>query len=318
MPSIRRLLSSGAERLKHIATASLDSEVLLSHVLDKPREYLLIHPDEIVAPEKNEQFDALVRERAQHKPIAYLIKQKEFCGRAFFVDERVHIPRPATEDLIDCVRESICGDSILSLRSRTRLPSPPATGDSLQNDGKDFAGTMADIGTGSGCIAIILALDYPQAEIIATDISRDALAVAVANAERHNVANRIKFVHGDLLAPLSRPVDIIVSNPPYGWPQATRSHPQPKAKGGEGWTDDAEVLHQPRASYDGGKDGLDIIKRLLDELPKYLKHGGQAFFEFDPRQRKAIDELLANTQFSWQIKKDLSGFDRICVISTDK
>lgn len=270
MASIRHLLESATNKLKRLDTASLDSEVLLSFVLEKPREYLLAHPEEIVADDKIERFNSLIQERAEHKPIAYLIKQKEFYGRPFFVDERVHIPRPATEDLIDYFKEFV-----------------PA----------DFSGAIADIGTGSGCIAVTLALIYPQAKIIAADISEDALAVAAENARRHNVASKIKFLRGDLLAPLSAPIDIIVSNPPYGWEQ--------------GWSDDLEVAWQPKISYHGGNNGLALIKRILKDLPHHLKDSGQAFIKFDPRRRQAIESLLGQTPFSWQIKKDSAGWDRI-------
>ena len=104
MFSIRDLLKSGCDQLQHLETAPLDSEVLLSYVLNQPREYILAHAADEVPSGHAEQFQALIAERAQHKPIAYLIKQKEFYGRTFYVDERVHIPRPATEDLIDYIK----------------------------------------------------------------------------------------------------------------------------------------------------------------------------------------------------------------------
>lgn len=297
MTSIHSLLQSGFDKLQHLETASLDSEVLLSHVLNQPREYILSHGEDEVPSDKIEQFQNLLAARAKHKPIAYLIQRQEFYGRDFYVDERVHIPGPATEDLIDYIKEFVP---------------------------RDFSGTMADIGTGSGCIAITLAREYPHAQIMATDISMEALAVASRNIDMHIIkhgntplAHReaaplrqrgVAVRHGNLLEPLEKPIDIIISNPPYGWP--ARALPL-RAGWPDGWSDDPEVEHQPKISYDGGTDGLDIIKRLIQELPNYLAADGQAFIKFDPRRKNDIEKLLSATPFAWQVKKDLAGWDRI-------
>lgn len=282
MSTIHNLLEYSINKLNHLESSSLDSEVLLSFVLDKPREYILAHGEDEVPSDKAQQFFDLISRRAKHEPIAYLTKRKEFYGRNFYIDERAHIPRPATEDLIDYVKDNV-----------------PA----------DFNGTFADIGAGSGCIAITLAHEFPHATIIATDISRDALDVAQRNADEHNVADRIDFRAGDLFTPLTEPCDIIVSNPPYGWK--------------EGWTNDPEVEPQPRISYDGGSDGLDIIRRFINELPDYLAQNGQAqhhalrlgagqaFMKFDPRRKNEVCALFDQSPFVYTIKKDLAGFDRI-------
>ncbi|MDP1709880.1 MAG: HemK/PrmC family methyltransferase, partial [Candidatus Komeilibacteria bacterium] len=228
MTLIRNLLQSGYNKLKHLKTALLDSEVLLSFVLQKPRAYILAHPEDEVPNDKVEQFNNLIARRAAHEPVAYLINQKEFYNQNFYVDKRVHIPRPSTEDLIDCIKKII----------------PP-----------DFIGTIADIGTGSGCIAVTLALEYPRAKIIATDISDEALKVVRQNA-RDLGANKIEFLCGDLLSPLPGPIDVIVSNPPYGWPARSGS-----ARAGEpqDWSDDPEIFFQPKISYESGTDGLAAI-----------------------------------------------------------
>ncbi|OGY91505.1 MAG: protein-(glutamine-N5) methyltransferase, release factor-specific [Candidatus Komeilibacteria bacterium RIFCSPLOWO2_02_FULL_48_11] len=278
MSTIRSLLQESYKTLAHLDTALLDSEILLSFVLRQPREYILAHAEDEAAADKAKQFYALIARRAKHEPIAYLIRQKEFYGRNFFVDSSVHIPRPATEDLIDYAKDNVTAD---------------------------FNGTFADIGAGSGCIAITLAHEFPHAKIIATDISQDALDVAQRNARDHNIAERIDFRLGDLFEPLTEPVDIIVSNPPYGWPQATQS-----AKG-EVWSNDPEVLFQPAISYESGADGLDIIRRFISELPDYLAQNGQAFMKFDPRRKDEVCALLEQSPFIYTIKKDLAGFDRI-------
>lgn len=278
MSTIQELQKKACINLSHLETPSLDCEVLLSFVLQKPREYILAHAEAEVSPEQEKQFNDLLSQRAKHKPIAYLTKHKEFYGRDFYVDERVHIPRPATEDMIDFIKKNVPGD---------------------------FSGTMADIGTGSGCIAITLALEFPQAKIIATDISEDALNVTKQNVASLNA--KIDFYNGDLLDALPGPVDIIVSNPPYGWAEgwpAGRSF-------SEVWSDDQETKQQPPISYESGFDGLDAIRQIIKKLPDYLNPGGQAFIEFDPRQNAAIQKLAQATGFKCSIIKDLSSFDRI-------
>lgn len=268
MPTILDQLKYSADELKHLESASLDSEVILSYVLNKPREYLLTHGEDEVSPAQEKRFTDLTSERAKHKPVAYLIHCKEFYGRDFYVDERVHIPRPATEDLLDFIRKTI----------------PP-----------DFSGTIADIGAGSGCIAITLAMEFPNAKIIATDISLEALAVAKQNAAGLNA--KIDFYNGDLLSALPQPVDIIVTNPPYGWEK--------------GWTDNEEVGYQPKISYESGIDGLDAIKQIISQLPQYLHKGGQAFIEFDPRRHRELIAWLKPRPYSWEIKKDSAQWDRL-------
>jgi len=278
MSSIRELINQAQSKLKNTKSPQLDSEVLLSYIIGKPREYILAHFDEDVPGDKVEQFEKLIARREKHEPVAYLTKRKEFYGRDFYVDKRAHIPRPATEDLIDYIKASV----------------PP-----------DFNGSMADIGTGSGCIAITLAHEFPEAKIIATDACQDALDVAQKNAVSHQVENRIAFLKGNLLEPLPGPVDILVSNPPYGWHY--------------GWTNDPEIEFQPTESYIAGNNGLDCINDLLADMGPHLNKRAKAFIEFDPRQKDAITQLLNNSTlqfFKYAIKKDLSGFDRILRLTT--
>lgn len=291
MSTIRNLLEYGTDKLKTFETSHLDCEVLLSYVLQKPREYLLTHLDDIIKEEQDKQFHDLIARRAKYEPIAYLTKRKEFYGRNFYIDERVHIPRPSTEDMIDIIIRLLGG---CAEEAQKTIP-------------RDFSGSVADIGTGSGCIAVTLALEFPNAKIITTDISQDALSVARQNA-RALGADKIEFLRGDLLAPLPAPVDIIVSNPPYGWPKVVRSFSEGRTKA---WTNDEEVFFQPKISYESGTDGLDVIKRLLDQLPHYLKDNGQAFIEFDPRQAAQIKDLAKIAGFDCKIKKDTAGFDRL-------
>lgn len=296
--TIKELLRSSYDVLKHIETSHLDSEVLLSHVLKKPREFLHAHGEYEVETEAEKLFEELVKRRGEHEPVAYLTNTKAFYGQNFYVDKRVHIPRPETEDMIDVI---------------------------LKNTPNGFSGLLADIGTGSGCIAITLARELPNARVIATDISKDALAVARQNAETHGlyrrsasaptanegqgfplsgrgadrpeINTRLVFYCGNLLDPITEPVDIIVSNPPYGWP--------------EGWTLDREVFFQPKESHQSGTDGLSHIAALLTALPEKLAQNGQAYIEFDPRQSAAIQKLAAKTGRQWNIAQDTAGWNRI-------
>ncbi|MEK7189175.1 MAG: HemK/PrmC family methyltransferase [Patescibacteria group bacterium] len=302
--TIGEALADARAKLKRLETPDLDAEVLLAHVLKKPREFALTRPEQSLHDEQARAFDGLVARRAEREPVAYLIREKKFYGRRFYVDERVHIPKPSTEDLIDAIKRE--------------LP-------------KQFDGVIADIGTGSGCIAVTLALEFPSARIIATDISDEALAVAEKNAEHHGrieaasppqatrpLMERIAFLIGSLGEPLHEPVDIIAANLPYGWRK--------------GWTDDEEVVFQPEISYLGGADsdhpltpslikegesggrdalGLDAIAALMRQLHALLNKNGRAFLEFDPRQTERIKKLAAQCGVRCAIIKDLSGFDRV-------
>jgi release factor glutamine methyltransferase len=283
MLTIQKLLKQGYDKLKNSKSPNLDVEVILSYVLNKPREYILTHLDEEMPLDVSNKFEELIDRRKKHEPVAYLINNKEFYGRNFFVDNRVHIPRPATEDLINLIK------GVLSAK---------------------FKGTIADIGTGSGCISITLALEFLKANIIAIDISEKALIVAKQNADKLKAADRITFLKGDLLNPLTKKVDIIIANLPYGWSQTTRSL-------GEVWTDDKEIFFQPKNSHQGGKNGLDLIKKLIDELPNYLSKKGQCFLEYDPRQTDEITDYLQKTNFKFDIIKDSATHDRILFITNN-
>jgi release factor glutamine methyltransferase len=232
----------------------LEKELLLSHVLQKPREWVFAHPEIELTEEQNKEYEKLVERRKNHEPIAYIINEKEFYGRKFYVDNRVLIPRPSTETLIDEVKR-LFETGLKKQRSikkadneiiifteifENKLPS--------KNDGL----LISEIGTGSGCIGITLALEIPDIEIICTDISKDALEVAKQNAKTHNVLNRIKFIKSDLIESNhgSRPADryLIVSNPPY-IPQVDSLQP--------------DVYNfEPHQALFAGRDGSDLLTKL--------------------------------------------------------
>ena len=193
--TIAQLLTSTASWLHTSPSPHLDAEILLSYVLNTTRSSLLAHPEKKLTPLQSIKFWWLIFKRQRGIPIAYLTHHKEFYGREFYVNKHTLIPRPATETLIDCTLNFI--------KNNPRLIN-----------------TIADIGTGSGCVAITLAQELPNIKIIATDISRRALRVTKINSTNHNVPNQVQLLYGNLLTPLIKhnlitPQTLLVSNLPY-------------------------------------------------------------------------------------------------------
>jgi release factor glutamine methyltransferase len=277
--SITTALAWAAAELRAAsATPRLDAELLLAHALGVGRAHVLAGGASPLTAEQLGGFRGLVARRAELEPVAYLVGHKEFFGLDFVVDRRVLVPRPETELLVELALER------LNVRAFGRL-------------------NVADIGTGSGCIAIALAKHLPSAELIAVDVSPGALQVAAANAERHGVADRVRLVQGDLLAPLDRPVDLLVSNPPYTV---------------LGEIDEGVRRHEPRGALDGGPDGLDLYRRLLAEAPAKLRRNGAALLEIGATQGAAVSEL-AREHFPGariSLHKDLAGLDRVVIIES--
>jgi release factor glutamine methyltransferase len=233
-----------------------DAELLLLHALKITRAQLLANPGRELTPEEQSHYDHCIARRLRHEPIQYITGWQEFYGLNLRVKPAVLIPRPETEHLVEAVLQ--------------RLPS-------------DKPLRIADIGTGSGAIAIALAAHLPQAEITATDISAVALEVAEANAREHNLSSRIRFIEADLLAiPIAAPFDAIVSNPPY-IPEvdAPGLHPQVRE-------------HEPASALFGGPTGLDIYRRLIPQAHAALRPGGLLAMEIGHGQRDAIATFLAN------------------------
>ncbi|WP_165063559.1 peptide chain release factor N(5)-glutamine methyltransferase [Paludisphaera rhizosphaerae] len=255
--TIGRLLAWTAEFLKKRGSDSprLDAEVMLAHVLDYERVQLYTHYEEIVGESARGKYRDLVRRRAEGAPVAYLVGRKEFYSLRFDVSPAVLIPRPETEFLVMEFLAAVKG-----------LESPSAV----------------DVGTGSGCVAVASAKHCAGARFVAIDVSPDALAVARRNAERHEVADRIEFLQGDLLAPVADrgPFDVIVSNPPY-IPSAVVDELDPGVRDFE-----------PRLALDGGADGLDVIARLVDQAAPLLKPGGRLMMEIGFDQDEAVRRLI--------------------------
>lgn len=259
-------------------TPRLDAEVLLAHVLGQDRAWLYAHPEHVLSSPQLSAYQALLSRRAGREPVAYLTGHKEFFGLGFIVTPDVLIPRPETERLVE-----------LALKRMATSSSP---------------GTIADVGTGSGAIAVTLAVHLPQAHVIATDTSPAALAVAQRNAARHGVADRVFCVQGNLLAPLTGVLHLIVANPPY-LSQAELATAPPEV-----------ACWEPRAALDGGLDGLAIIRHLLRMASSRLHPSGALLMEIGAGQRVGALALAHRhfPQATVEIARDYAGHDRLLVV----
>lgn len=277
MPSLRLHLDSGVSALAagpHPERARADAELLLLHVLGKDRAWLVTHLNDAIAETDAEHYLELIERRRAGEPIQYIIGETEFFGLPFRVTPDVLIPRPETEHLVEKALELAVSFS---------------------------APRIADIGTGSGAIAVALAHKLPYTLITVIDLSAAALEVARKNAARNSVAERIRFFEGDLLAPVAgEQFEIIVSNPPYV-PTADRA------------TLSVEVReHEPALALFAGKDGLEVYRRLIPASFAALVPGGFLLLEIGYGQSPAIAAILADAGFE-QIEfiPDLQGIPRV-------
>jgi len=255
VPTRGEARARASERLRRagVPTPALDADVLVAHVLGVPKEALVAHPEVALSDDEHDRLHGLVARREAGVPIAYLRGFKEFYGLRFAVDERVLVPRPETEALVDAVRAHAAGRTL----------------------------TVVDVGTGSGAIAIALAASEPRLRVIATDVSGAALAVARANAEAHGV--HVDFREGDLLTPVAERVDVVAANLPY-----LRDTDLDRLAG-----ERTSLAFEPRVATVAGSDGLALVRRAIADLPRVLAADGAAFFECDPPQVAAIVALLS-------------------------
>lgn len=276
--SIAETILEGAHRLRKagVPEARREAGSLLGYVLGRDRSFILTHAEDAIGEEQAERFRECVERRAQGEPLQYITANQEFFGLDFEVTKDVLIPRPETELLIE---------------TALKLLTPSADA------------FICDVGTGSGCIVITLMRQLKQARAVAIDISLDALAVALRNAVRHSVAERIDFVHSDCFATLNsrelRPsFDLIVSNPPYV-EEGAMADLQREVRDFE-----------PRSALAAGADGLDIIRRLL-EASNFLKTGGYLLFEIGFNQGASVEQLFDPKVWKLlDIHKDLQGIPR--------
>lgn len=278
--TIAEHLYAASERLSLAGcdTPRLDAELLLSHALGRQRSWLYAYLRTELTARQVASFHNLLQRREQREPVAYIIGYKAFYGLDFQVNHQVLIPRPETELLVETALE-------IPKKPKSRL-------------------TIADVGTGSGCIAIVLAKHFPQATIFATDISPAALEVARQNSHYHQT-ERIFFFQGDLLSPLPQPVDLIVSNPPYVTTTELRHEVAPEVS-----------RFEPSLALDGGVDGLSLISRLLTQAQTKLKPQGHLLVEIGAGQGPAVRQLAqrAFPRANFTIKPDLARRNRLLVI----
>jgi release factor glutamine methyltransferase len=273
MPTVLEILSQ-AERLlaKHtVDSPRLSAQILLAKALGVSRLDLMLDPSRSVPPGACRAFNDLLERRATHEPVAYLVGSKEFYGLDFQVDSRVLIPRPETEELVD----HVCREF--------------ATTDSL---------TFADLGTGSGILAVTLAHLFPRARCVAVDIESGALELARSNGCIHGVAGRLLMVQADFLTPFTAScLDLVVSNPPYVT-EREYAELSPDVAGFE-----------PQRALVGGRDGLDCLRSIEIEARRVLKPGGVLWAEIGWMQGEPAEKLFANWS-ACQIVKDLGERDR--------
>ncbi|MGC1454363.1 MAG: peptide chain release factor N(5)-glutamine methyltransferase [Nitrospirota bacterium] len=265
-----------------IANARLDAEVLLSHIMRKNRVWLITHGDNVLDDNDQRDFDRAVRRRTGREPLQHIIGNQEFWGLEFKVTPDVLIPRPETEFIIEAAL-TIAEDRNRQVR-------------------------IIDLCTGSGCIAVSLAKELSASRLIATDASMRALAVARENARDHGVADRIRFLEGDLFAPLEEldiraGIDIIVSNPPY-------------VKSGDLPTLQPEVRdYEPEMALIAGPGGTEIAATIITIAPEYLKKNGALIMEMGLGQAKTLIRMIEATGAYGkpEILKDLAGIERVLV-----
>jgi release factor glutamine methyltransferase len=311
--SVRALLKFGITQLReaHVPSFTLAAELLLLHVFGRDRTWLYAHPEEVVSDENAQRFFALIARRAAGEPTQHLTGKQEFWGLEFEVTPDVLIPRPETEHVIEVALDRL---AVRELRAGRRQTT---TGEGFW---------IADVGTGSGCIAIALAKELPGAKFCATDISQKALVVARRNAARHSVADRIDFIESNLLnafsvvgaqhaAPLlgkdaphesrvtiheSRSFDLIASNPPYVGRREAATLPREVRE------------HEPEVALYGGEEGYELYAALIAQAAQYLKPGGILVLELGHNSLSAVRPLLdAAPWTNVSVTNDLAGVPRV-------
>jgi release factor glutamine methyltransferase len=279
--TIHRHVAEARQRLRAAGIAAtesdLDARLLAQHVLGWTTERFLTDAQSREPADFATRYDSLVARRAARVPLAYIVGTREFWGLDFEVTSAVLIPRPATELIVEALLD--------------RFPD------------RHGELSVADICTGSGCVAVAIAHERPAARVIATDLSLDALTVATRNATRHGVAARIDFRQGDLVDPIEGEFDAIVANPPYVV-DAARPALQPEVRD-----------YEPAMALFGGADGLGIVSRLVAAAPAHLKPDGWLMFEFGYGQEPEI-ELLVGGSGALElvdIRRDIDGIGRTAI-----
>ena len=273
--TIKEAIATAAERLARepIGPPRMAAEALMMFALDCDRAHLFAHPERNLSEKERSRFEDAVTQRASGKPLQYITGKQEFWGLEFLVSPAVLIPRPETEHLVSCALEKA---AILGLDTPR----------------------IIDVGTGSGCVALALASELPEAEIEAVDISDAALKIAAENAERLDLAERVKFYVSDLLENARDGFDLIVSNPPYvGRCEADKVQREVRE-------------HEPEVAVFGGEQGMDIYRRLIPQAWERLKLGGWLLMEIGFSIEAPVCELLDEWSEVSSVP-DLQGIPRV-------
>jgi release factor glutamine methyltransferase len=290
---VKDILKQSIKLLKDdgIETPRLDAEVLLSYVLNKDRSQLYIYPDYVLSDDENSRYRALIDKRLEHTPISYLTGHKEFMSLDFKVNGNVLIPRPETELLV----ETVC-------KFRSNTPLRPS------QEGNGIVRKVLDLGTGSGAIAVSIAKYNPDYLLLATDVSMSALFVARENVVHNDVINRVLFIQTDLFEGISpnNKLDWVVSNPPYIPTGDLSSLP------------DEIRNYEPILALDGGTDGLDVIKKIIENAFMFLKPSGHLAIEIGYGQSDDVQRIAEETgKYSdYDMIKDYSEIPRVFCCKT--
>ena len=286
---IREALKYGIHKLRDASMDSytLAAELLLLDALQRERTWLYSHPEEQLTPEQEQKYLESIQRRSSGEPVQHITGHQEFWSLDFAVSPDVLIPRPETEHLIEVALDRLAVREIQNGRPQ-------------KNNGEGLL--IADIGTGSSCIAVALAKELPAAQFIATDISPAALEIARRNAAKHEVAERIQFLECHLLEGANKTsgIDLIVSNPPYVGLNEKESLTR-------------EVRdHEPATALFGGEEGYELYADLITQAAIHLKPGGLLVLELGHKSLPAVQPLLEAP--TWQrtaVTKDLAGIDRV-------
>jgi release factor glutamine methyltransferase len=280
VPTIHARVAEGRQRLRAAGLSSAEADIsaraLAEHLLGWTTERFLADAADAEPRDFAVRFDAAIERRAAREPLAYIVGSREFWRLDFEVTPDVLIPRPETELIVEAA---------LNLHPARTAPL-----------------VVADVGTGSGCLSVAIAVEWPHASVLATDISTAALAVARRNAVRHRVSHRIHFVTTDLLLGVEGPFDLIVANPPY-------------VRDGDSRGLQPEVRNEPHVALYGGREGLDAITRLVAEVPSRLASGGHLIFEFGFGQDIEVEHLIehSDTLTLVDLRRDLQGIARTAI-----
>ncbi len=283
---LKEALKQGVIQLKknNIQSPELKARLLLQHKLNVTREYLIINDTMQIEERTEKQYFEAIQEIIQGKPLQHITNKQEFMGMTFFVNEDVLIPRPDTENLVE---------EVINLIKKDR-----------KEKNKEEKVRILDLCTGSGAIAVSIAKYVEECKIIAIDISQKALKVAKTNAKINDTEEKIEFMQSDLFKNLNEKIhkfDIIVSNPPYIETETIKKL-------------DIEVQKEPLIALDGGIDGLDFYRKIIENSGKFLNKNGYLCFEIGYNQKQRVIEILEKYKFKEiYCKKDIGDNDRVII-----